>query len=201
MGSLRLVMYVSLCGAAVLSSAMPGVLSAADPWPEPPEHDSPLPAIPPQPPTKHPVFSSVIAKLVRAAESVPEGVQIAETSLLASEPGLRAYFGAGMLDLDAAGRVQIYIRLAPTVGDVLTDLDSMGVVIERQDASGTLVQARVPVRRLAQVAELDYVAVVKAPDYGRISVGSSLTAKEMPFSASMTCGQPWGSMAPALRWA
>ena len=77
--------------------------------------------------------------------------------------------------LDAQGRVQVYIRVSVIADDVLDGLQSLGVVVERQDDSGTLVQARVPVKALPQVAELEFVTAVTLPNYGHVNVGSKLT--------------------------
>ena len=71
--------------------------------------------------------------------------------------------------------MQAYIRVSATDADIPGALSSLGVIIERQDDSGSLFQVRVPVKSLPQVAAFDFVVSVTLPKYGRVNVGSKLT--------------------------
>ena len=168
-------MYLALCAGVALTVVLSGAVSAADPPPDRPGLETQVPPSPPEPQAKPLKFSTTIAKLVEAGDAVPEGVAVTEESVSAASPGIEAYFNAGLLRLDAAGRVQVYIRVSRVGEDVLAGLESRGAVIERRDESGTLVQASVPVQSLAQVAGLEYVTVITAPSYGHVNVGSALT--------------------------
>ena len=127
------------------------------------------------PKSKEGKFSSTVAQLVQAAQGLPQGVPLTDDQLYTVEPPMDAYMNAGLLVLDGLGRAQVYIRLAPTDADVLSELESLGVIVELQDASGDLVQARVPVKVLPQIAALDYVTAITLPRYGMAGVGSKLT--------------------------
>ena len=126
-------------------------------------------------PTKHPKYSSAITQLLDAAQSLPQGVPLTDDKLYTVEPPMDAYMTSGLLRLDALGRLQAYVRVSATSASVASALISAGAIIERQDDSGSLFQVRVPVKSLPQVAELDFVAAVTLPNYGRVNVGSRLT--------------------------
>ena len=161
LSGVRINIAIGALAAVTLSFAVAGVSSAADP---PPVH-----------PAKHPKFSSVIAQLVEASKSLPPGVPLTDDELYTTEPPMDAYMTSGLLQLDGLGRPQVYIRVSATNADVLSGLESLGVIIERQDGSVTLIQARVPVKSLLQIGDLDYVMAVTLPDYGHVNFGSKLT--------------------------
>ena len=125
--------------------------------------------------SKHSKFASTIAQLVEASQRIPKGVPVTNTAISDAEPSIEAYLTSGLLRLDDQGRVQVYIRVSASGGDVSSELESLGVIVERRDESGTLIQARVPVKSLPQIAELENVIAVTAPNYGRVNVGSALT--------------------------
>ena len=112
---------------------------------------------------------------MQAAQSLPQGVPLTDDELYKVEPPMDAYMNAGLLVLDDLGRAQVYIRLSPTDADVVSELESLGVIVELQDGSGDLVQARVPVKVLPQIAGLAYVTAITLPSYGLAAVGSKLT--------------------------
>ena len=96
--------------------------------------------------SKHSKFSSTIAQLVEASQRIPKGVPVTNTAISDAEPSIEAYLTSGLLRLDDQGRVEVYIRVSASGGDVSSELESLGVIVERRDESGTLIQARVPVK-------------------------------------------------------
>ena len=86
-----------------------------------------------------------------------------------------ALLTAGLLALDAQGRLQVYIHLSKGATTSVAELESIGVIVERESDDGTILQARVSLKSLAQLAELDSVRAVTPPDYGHVNVGSRLT--------------------------
>jgi len=165
---------VALCMAAALSVAVSGRAFAADP-PDVPKAPIQAAGVPPEPVQKPVGLSSTIALLLRAAEAVPDATGVTEASLSAADSGISAYIDTGLLRLDGEGRVQVYIRVSRAGPDVLGGLESLGAAIERLDESGTLVQATVPILRLSQLAELEHVTVITAPNYGHANAGAALT--------------------------
>lgn len=165
---------VAMCLAAALSAAVSGQAFAADP-PDVPKAPLTAAGVPPEPVQKPVGLSSAIALLLHAAQAVPDGTGVTEASLAAADSGISAYIDTGLVRLDGEGRVQVYIRVSRAGADVLGGLESMGAAIERLDESGTLVQATVPVLRLSQLADLEYVTVITAPNYGHVNAGAALT--------------------------
>ncbi len=132
------------------------------------------PPTPPTPPTKHPKFDSAVAALARSASQV-SGSKAVTSGVSQSPPDVDALISTGLLRIDSKGNVQIYIRLSAYNTNITKDLEAQGVVIERADTSRNLVQARVPVSQLDNLAALSSVAAVTAPDYGVPSIGSAMT--------------------------
>ena len=175
LGRTRRIVVSAFLAAVVLSMAVVGGSSADDPAPNQPVPEPQAPEVPPSPPTKHSKFSSSIAQLVEASKSVPQGVPLTAATLYTAKPPMDGYLMSGLLNLDDLGRAQVYIRVSAVGDDILAGLESLGVIVERQSGSGSLIQARVPVKNLSQVADLEYVAAVTLPNYGHVNVGSKLT--------------------------
>jgi subtilisin family serine protease len=96
-------------------------------------------------------------------------------SVAAADPSVGALMTAGLMRLDAKGRVQVYVRVADAASAAVDELESMGAVVERVSDSGTLIQASVPVNRVHEMAYLEWVQAVTLPSYGRVNVGSRQT--------------------------
>ena len=124
---------------------------------------------------KHPKFSSAIVRLVEASECLPQGVPLTEDMLYTIEPPMDAHVTSGLLQLDNLGRLQVYIHVSATDADPVSELSSLGAIIERQDDSGLLVQAKVHLKILPQIGLLEYVVSATLPKYGQTNVGSRLT--------------------------
>ena len=71
--------------------------------------------------------------------------------------------------------VQVYIVMAEITEENLEQLQSAGVTVELRDEQQRIVQARVPVTRLEEVAALLFVRFVRLPDYGIPNIGSVTT--------------------------
>ena len=127
------------------------------------------------PPQKHAKLGSSIVQLLEAAQSVPDGEAVTNASLYETHSPVQAYMDAGLLHLDDLGRLQVRIKASSTDSELLSELGSWGVVIEGRDESRNLLQSRVPVEYLAEVAELSNVRSVTPPKYGYVNAGSALT--------------------------
>ncbi|MCH8109505.1 MAG: hypothetical protein IIB15_05190, partial [Chloroflexi bacterium] len=131
---------------------------------------------PASPPGKNSKFSSSIAQLLETAQSVTSGAfqeEVAPPRAQASSIG--ADLASGLIRLDSAGRVQVYIRVSSSDEGIVGELESLGIVIELYAVEENLIQARIPIGALPQVAELEYVSAVTPPDYGYVNVGSKMT--------------------------
>ena len=175
MGRPRLVVASAFLAATSLFVLLVGVSSAAGHPPEKPRPQPQAPADPPPAPSKHPKLSSIVSLVEEAAVSVAEGEPLTTANLYGARPELQAYLTAGLIALDYQGRIQVYLHLSSAGDNVLAELESLGAIVERQDESERLVQARIPVNALSQVADLEYVTAVTPPTYGSVSVGSRLT--------------------------
>ncbi|MCH8205709.1 MAG: S8 family serine peptidase [Chloroflexi bacterium] len=161
--------------ALILSLAVADRSLAADPPPDEPQSEPQASGGPPSPSAKHARLSSTLVRLVEASQSVPQGVPMADDLLYEANPALMAYLTAGLMVLDDQGRVQVYVRISDPEAGIAGEVVSLGGQVERLDESGTLIQARVPVDKLPQVAALEYVTSVTLPNYGQPSLGSFLT--------------------------
>lgn len=77
-----------------------------------------------------------------------------------------------MMRINANGEVQVYVLVTEINDDNLKQLESAGVTIQLKEDKRQLVQALVPVSRLAQVSELPFVRFVRLPTYARRRTGS-----------------------------
>ena len=145
--------------------------SADDPTHDPPDNPR-VPSVPPSPPYKHPKLASSIVQLVQAAQDV---FPVTAANISRVQPNAGALLDSGLLNLDDLGRLQVYIHVSANYEHTMSEMESMGVVMERQDDSGTLVQARVHLKDLPGLAGLEYVTAVTPPKYGRVNLGSKLT--------------------------
>ena len=81
-------------------------------------------------------------------------------------PSTRGWaFDAGAMDIDANG-LQVYIELREWSRGVLEQLQAWHVVIEITDPGLKLVQGRIPLDIIEQVAGLPFVKFIRLPDYG-----------------------------------
>ena len=127
------------------------------------------------PPGKHPKISSSIIQLIEAATRLPRGAAVTTASVSRALPAVKAYLDQGLMSLDDAGRLQVFVRLASAQQDLTDELAALGAILERTAGSGNLIQARVPVNKLLELAADRSVVAVTLPAYGHLNVGSRIT--------------------------
>ena len=76
---------------------------------------------------------------------------------------------------DSSGRVQVYIQLENTDADTLQELRELGADIEIANSDVNVVRAWVHAAALNDIAALDAVGEITAPDYGQTKVGRVTT--------------------------
>ena len=76
---------------------------------------------------------------------------------------------------DSAGNVQVYIHLENTDDHSLQQLRDLGATIEVVNSDWDVVQAWVPISALDELAALDAVQEITAPDYAVTKAGSVIT--------------------------
>ena len=160
MGASRPLVILAAFAAIVLFVAVAGTIWSGDPATATQRSSQQTPSGPPLPPSKGSKIASSIVQLMNAGENLTAGVSATADSISRSNPGMEGYFKADMLRLDPLGRLQVYIAVSATDADILGELESFGVVVERLDESGSMVQAVVPLRALSQVAGLEYVSAI-----------------------------------------
>jgi len=79
---------------------------------------------------------------------------------------------AAPMQRDAAGRVRVFVRLAPLDDEALARLGAAGVEVEIVDRAGGRVQALVDARQLRDLAALPSVAAIRPAERGRPQTGS-----------------------------
>jgi hypothetical protein len=81
----------------------------------------------------------------------------------------------GMMRINGRAEVQVYILVTELSDDNIKQLEAAGVTVELKEEARRLVQAEVPLARLAQVSELPFVTFVHFPIYSRRHTGSVTT--------------------------
>ena len=76
---------------------------------------------------------------------------------------------------DSSGNVQVYIHLENTDDDTLQELRDLGADIEIANSDANVVQAWVHTTALDDIAGLDAVEEITAPDYGQTKAGRIVT--------------------------
>jgi hypothetical protein len=80
-----------------------------------------------------------------------------------------------MMRVNKNAEVQVYILVTEVTEQNLAELQNAGARIELQDKRQRIVQGRIPVTRLEEVAALAFVRFVRLPDYGIPATGSVTT--------------------------
>jgi hypothetical protein len=99
---------------------------------------------------------------------------------------LRDLASAGLMRLDAEGRVQVYVHASASPQAVRPSLEAAGAEVERVSEQGDILQTLVPPEQLPSVAGLPGVERVRLPDYARRRVGSVTTEGDSIHSAATT---------------
>ena len=100
---------------------------------------------PPIPPVKGSKLSSAVAAVTDAVEQIPADTVITAQYLTSAYASTKPLFENGLLHLDAANRLQVYLRvsLGADLEALSTELSAAGVVIERVAPEGDIIQAAV----------------------------------------------------------
>jgi hypothetical protein len=135
----------------------------------------------PRPP-KHPKLSTVLADLARAVPQqrgqLAAGERVAPPANFAIETLPKSVgdaVRAGRMRINKEAEVQVYISVAGITDENLQQLRAVGATVELQEKQHRIVQARVPVTRLEEIAALPFVHFVRLPDYGVHNTGSVTT--------------------------
>ncbi|MFQ5818168.1 MAG: hypothetical protein ACE5H2_09490, partial [Terriglobia bacterium] len=130
-------------------------------------------------PPKHPKLSTPLADLVRAVPQqrgpIPPGQRIAPPpgfSVDALPKSARDAIRAGLMRINKNAEVQVYIHVLEVTDETLQQLQTTGATLELHDTRQRIIQARVPITRLEELAALSFVRVVRLPDYGIPNTGS-----------------------------
>ena len=133
-------------------------------------------------PPKHPKLTTLLARLVSAVPqqrgAIPKGQRVAPAagfSVQALPKGIRDAVRAKRMRINKEAEVQVYIVVAEITEENLQQLQSAGVTVELHVKEQRIVQARVPVTRLEELAALPFVRSVRLPDYGIPLTGSVTT--------------------------
>ena len=146
--------------------------------PPPPPAPS-IPALPPVSDKASKAGDKIVAPLATlrdtAAEVITRGnANAAELPRLLPDE-LRSLVQAKLMRLNAAGDVQVQVKVDDADAAVLDALAAAGVVVERVSDDGTIVQGWIPATALDAVAALAPVKQVKLPNYGYLNAGSVMT--------------------------
>ncbi len=82
---------------------------------------------------------------------------------------------ARMMRINRNAEVQVYIHVTELSDANRRELGAAGARLELEDAKRAIIQAQVPVSRLAMVADLAFVRYVRLPNYARHHIGSVTT--------------------------
>ncbi len=126
-------------------------------------------------------LSTVLADLVAA--------QRGSTARLKAEQmpaSVRDAARGGMLRINDANEVQVYILASAVNDQVVADVAAAGATIEIADASARRIQARVPVTKLQAVAQLPAVTAIRLPTYARHRTGNVTTEGDSILRADAT---------------
>ncbi|HEV2177495.1 MAG TPA: S8 family serine peptidase [Terriglobia bacterium] len=104
---------------------------------------------------------------VRARLSPPLGFSI-ETMPKTARDAVEARH----MRINSSGEVQVYVQVAAATEKSLQQLRAASATIEISDQAHRLLQARVPVARLDELAALPFVQFVSLPNYGRVHTGA-----------------------------
>ncbi len=130
-------------------------------------------------PSGYPKLNSRLAELARAVPQrrgpIAEGERIPPPAGFSVEKlpkSVRDSVRTRRMRINNDAEVQVYILVDEVTDEKLDALRRAGATVELKDAPRRLVQARVPVTRLEEVADLPFVQFVRLPNYGIRRTGS-----------------------------
>src|SRR2546426_5263424 len=168
----KVVLCTTFCLALVAHAATLGHGPAA-------QHSGPSLTATSRKPPKHPKLSYHLAELSRAVPqqrgAIPAGQRVAAPpgfSIDTLPKSVRDAVQAKRMHINTDGEVQVYILVSEVTDQNLEQIRSAGATVELHDKGQRIVQARVPVSRLEEVAALPFVRFVRLPDYAVPHTGS-----------------------------
>ncbi len=108
---------------------------------------------------------SPAATAVSAAAPIAPALQAAAQALLAGAPPAR--YAQGLVRADAAGKLQVYVRVAQITPSLQAALQQAGLQQQEAVAAMGVVQGWVAPAALAQLARVPGVLAIEAPRYAR----------------------------------
>jgi hypothetical protein len=136
--------------------------------------------------TQQPVsskLSTVLADLV-----VAQRVTTARLSTEQMPSSVRDAVRGGLLRINDANEVQVYVLASDVNSDLVAQLQAAGATIEIADAAARRVQARVPVANLQAVAQIGAVTAIRPPTYARHRTGNFNSEGDAILRADATRG-------------
>src|SRR5581483_2092196 len=115
-------------------------------------------------------LSTVLADLVAA-----QRVTTARLKTEQMPSSVRDAVRGGLLRINAANEVQVYILVPAVTPDVVSQIEAAGATIEITDEGARRIQARVPVTQLNAVAQIPSVTSIRPPTYARHRTGNFTT--------------------------
>ena len=95
----------------------------------------------------------------------------------------------GFLQIDEIGRIQAYIFVSASGQDELVGLENHEVEVEVVNGEFGVIQGWIPFDRAVDVATLEYVERIQAPDYAHVRIGSVTTAGDQILKAEAVRSQ------------
>ncbi len=172
--------------AGTLANDAPVAPSPAQPTASAP---SPAPTILPPPALAIPLSFAPIPSQSQDPKLAPPLAELRDAAVAAITSGqpngldlpsqlpddLKSLVQGKMMSINAAGQVQVYVKVGATDAAVLEALAMAGMTIERVSGDLTLVQGWVSPNALNALAALAPVESVRLPDYGFPQAGSVMT--------------------------
>jgi hypothetical protein len=134
--------------------------------------------------TQQPVsskLSTVLADLVAAQRQTTARLKTEEMP-----SSVRDAVRGGLLRINDANEVQVYVLVTEVTDAVVAQLQSAGATIEISDAAARRVQARIAVAQLQTVAQLAPVTAIRLPTYARHRTGNFTTEGDAILHADAT---------------
>lgn len=125
-----------------------------------------------------------LTQLLRAshqAQAQGEVIDVGNTSLLPKN--LRDLVASGLMRITTRGEVVVELTVDGPRDELTSTLDSVGAVVEREDAQRSRMKTLVPIGRLGEAAALPLVQHVRLPSYGFVLAGSLTTEGDSALGA------------------
>lgn len=177
---------IALVAASAVSPGLLGVASGLGPPPAAgvtsrgvaPSYDaSPsaaaAPALSTAAPHRNDKLSSLLDRLRDADDaSRRAGRQLTKANSSDLAPDLQSAVTEHLLNIDANGRVQVFIDTTVDPAATLPQLTALGLQLQRTGAADKTIQAALPISALDAASAVDGVRLIRTPDRGVVQTGS-----------------------------